>query len=211
MRPFEGIRVTMPVFVSFLSAERFIEEKEKWLRKTYEKISKAEKSYTIFHYDTTFQTIEHSLEIVKINDAKPLVKLRDGKISVLCPDSRDIKEKEIQEMIRWGIEAAWRIEAKKYLPVRLKELATLYGFEFNKVTIKNSKSRWGSCSKANNINLSLHLMRLPGYLTDYVLLHELVHTIHKNHSKRFWEKLDAITGNARISDRELKHYRIGIY
>ena len=211
VRPFEGIRVTIPVYVSFGRAEKFIEEKENWLRRTLERMRDAERSFTIFNYDTSFSTREHSLEIIKINEGKPLVKLHKGRIMVLCPDNRDIKEKEIQEMIRSGIEAAWRKEAKKYLPVRLEELAIKYGFEVSKVTIKNNKSRWGSCSKKNNINLNLHLIRLPEHLSDYVLLHELVHTIHKNHSNKFWNQLDMITGSAKSLDRELKQYRIGIY
>ena len=211
VRPFEGIRVTVPVFVSYTRAERFIEEKEAWLRKTLGKIRNAERSFTIFDYNTSFHTTDHSLEIVKITDGNPLVKLQERKILVLCPDNRDIHEKEIQELIRRGIEAAWRKEAKKYLPARLEEMAKLYGFEFRKVTIKNNKSRWGSCSRINNINLNLHLMRLPTHLSDYILLHELVHTIHKNHSKKFWKQLDTLAGNARSLDRELKQHRIEIY
>lgn len=211
VRPFEGIRVTVPLFVSYTRAERFIEEKEAWLRRTLGKIRNAESSFTIFDYDTSFQTRDHSLEIVKITDGNPRVKLQEGKILVFCPDNRNIFEKEIQELIRRGIEAAWRKEAKKYIPARLEELAKLYGFEFRKVSIKNNRSRWGSCSKVNNININLHIMRLPGHLSDYILLHELVHTIHKNHSQKFWKQLDIIGGNAKSLDRELKQYRIEIY
>jgi predicted metal-dependent hydrolase len=54
-------------------------------------------------------------------------------------------------------------------------------------------------------------MRLPKNLSDYVMLHELVHTVHKNHSKKFWSHLDAITGKAKALDKELKKYRIEIY
>jgi len=211
VRPFKEIRVTVPVFVSYTRAEKFIEEKEDWLRKTLGKMRNIERSFTIFDYDTSFHTIDHSLEIVEITDGKPMVKLQESKILVLCPYNRDIHEKEIQELIRLGIEAAWRKEAKKYLPARLEELAKLYGFEFRRVTIKNNKSRWGSCSRKNNINLNLHLMRLPVHLSDYILLHELVHTIHKNHSKKFWKQLDTLTGNARSLDKELKQYKIEIY
>lgn len=211
VRPFEGIRVTLPAFISFKRAERFIEEKESWLRRTYVKIRNAEKSFTIFDFDTDFHTMEHALRMVKVTDGNPQVKLCGDKILLLCPADRDIKEKEIQRLIRWGIEAAWRKEAKKFLPVRLEELAGLYGLKFRKVSVKNNRSRWGSCSASNNINLSLHIMRLPGHLSDYVLLHELVHTVHKNHSKRFWNHLDIITGNAKALDKELKNYRIEIY
>ena len=211
VRPFEVIRVTIPVYVSFKRAERFIEEKESWLRRTLAKIRNAEESLTIFDFETNFHTKDHSLKIIKTANGKPQVKLHEGKILVLCPDDRNINEKEIQQLIRRGIEAAWRKEAKKYFPVRLGELARLYGFEFRKISIKNNRSRWGSCSGSNNINLSLHIMRLPGHLSDYIMLHELVHTVHKNHSKSFWKHLDTITGNAKALDRELKKYRIEIY
>jgi predicted metal-dependent hydrolase len=211
VRPFERITITVPFFVSFMRAEKFIEEKENWLRKTMGRIRNAERSFTIFDYNTSFHTRDHSLEIIKIPGGKPLVKLQGRKILVLCPINRNIQDKDIQELIRLGIETAWRKEAKKYLPERLEELAKLHGFEFRKVTIKNNKSRWGSCSKMNNININLHLMRLPVHLSDYILLHELVHTIHKNHSKKFWKQLDTLTGNARSLDRELKQYRIEIY
>jgi predicted metal-dependent hydrolase len=211
VRPFKEIRVTMPVYVSFKRAERFIEEKESWLRRTLIKIRNAEEYFTIFDFETSFRTTDHVLKIVKSTDGKPQVKLNEGKILVFCPDDRDIKEKEIQQLIRRGIEAAWRKEAKKYFPARLEELARLYGFKFRKISVKNNRSRWGSCSGSNNINLSLHIMRLPGYLSDYILLHELVHTVHKNHSKNFWKHLDTITGNAKVLDKELKRYRIEIY
>jgi hypothetical protein len=211
VRPFEGIRVTVPVFINFSRAEKFIEEKESWLRRNMAKIAFAEKSLTVFDYDTAFHTVDHFLKIVRVKGEKPLIKLNGGVILAFCPEGRDIKENEIQQMIRRGIETAWRKEAKKYLPVRLGELARSNGLVFRKISIKNNRSRWGSCSVTNNINLSLHLMRLPENLSDYVMLHELVHTIHKNHSKRFWDHLNGITGNAKVLDKELKKYRIEIY
>ena len=91
------------------------------------------------------------------------------------------------------------------------ELAEKHNFKYKKVAIKNAKTRWGSCSYVNNINLSLHLMRLPDYLIDYVILHELVHTKIKNHSKDFWHFLDYVSGNAKKLDKELKDYRTHIY
>jgi len=54
-------------------------------------------------------------------------------------------------------------------------------------------------------------MRLPDHLIDYVILHELVHTVHHNHSKRFWAMLDKVTDGAKILDKELSKYRIAIY
>jgi hypothetical protein len=119
-----------------------------------------------------------------------------------------IENKEVQEFIRKVIIEVYRIEAKQILPKQISELATRYGYQFNKIAIKNLKSRWGSCSSKNNINLNLHLVRLPKHLMEYVLLHELVHTVHKNHGIEFWKELDKHVGNAKALQYELRNYSI---
>ena len=105
---------------------------------------------------------------------------------------------------------AYRKEAKQLLPERVAFLAKQDGFSYNNLSIKNIKSRWGSCSAKNNINLSIYLMKLPDELIDYVILHELTHTIHKNHGKDFWNYLDKITGKPKELAARIKKYRTGI-
>lgn len=78
-----------------------------------------------------------------------------------------------------------RSQAKILLPARLSELAQIYGFAYNKVTIKHNSTNWGSCSTRNNINLNLNLVRLPAPLRDYVLLHELCHLRFHDHGQAF--------------------------
>ena len=98
--------------------------------------------------------------------------------------------------------------AEEFLERRIKKLADKFGFVYNKVTIRNQKTRWGSCSGKNNINLNIKLMNIPNHLIDYVLLHELVHTKFKNHSSLFWRSLDIYVGNAKAIDKELKKYSL---
>ena len=211
IKPFEPLKVTLPVFESFKRAEEFLDEKEKWIHKTLDKVRKLEDQYTLFKEDSVFHTHEHELAMVRIEEESPKVSLKEKKILVQLPEAADIMSSEIQEMIRWGIQAAWRKEARKYLPVRLSEFSRKHQLPYKKVIIKNNKTRWGSCSQQNNINLSLHLMRLPDHLIDYILLHELAHTVHKNHGRRFWKHLERICPNASSIDKELKEYRIEIY
>ncbi len=211
IKPFEPVKLTVPVFVSQKRAEEFLWVKEKWINKNLEKIRSFEDQYTVFSEDTDFRTHEHVLSISRIQEVNPSVSLKNKNILVQLPEAADIKDPKIQEMIRWGIQAAWRKEAKRYLPPRLGELSRKHHLPFNKVIIKNNRSRWGSCSARNNINLSLHLMRLPEHLIDYILLHELVHTVHKNHGKQFWREFEKIHPGARAADRELKEFRIDIY
>ncbi len=211
MKPFEPLRLTLPFLAPYKRAEEFLVKKEKWIRKNLEKIRKLEDSYTLFTEETRFSTREHVLEISRSPEQNAHVSLKNKKILVQLPEQADVRNPAIQEMIRWGIQAAWRKEAKKYLPARLGELSRKHDLPYSRAFIKNNKTRWGSCSHRNNINLSLHLMRLPDHLVDYVLLHELVHTVHRNHSKRFWKDLEKLFPNARTTDRELKEYRIDIY
>lgn len=101
-------------------------------------------------------------------------------------------------------------KVRRILISRLSELSRKYGFSYNKVFIKNQKTRWGSCSARNNINLNIKLILLPGELMDYVLLHELVHTKIKNHSKRFWDELNRFVPNARSLNRQLRKSGVGL-
>ena len=99
-------------------------------------------------------------------------------------------------------------KARPKLEGRIKELVQKYQFTFNKLSIKNQKTRWGSCSLKNNINLNARLLHLPTELIDYVILHELVHTKVKNHSQEFWSTLDKYVGDSKFYDKELKNYKI---
>ena len=87
---------------------------------------------------------------------------------------------------------------------RVKELAKVNGFKHNKITIKLMKSRWGSCSSRNNISINILIGHLPKRLQDYVIIHELMHTKIKNHSKHFWTELGKIVDDLKELRRELK-------
>jgi predicted metal-dependent hydrolase len=211
IKPFSGVRVSVPKSVSFKKAKDIVEQRMDWIKKHLSRMQKAEEMFTVFDWSTEFKTREHELRLVQSDNKVLRATVRNGQIRINIPKETDISTNKVQQEIRKGIERAWRKEAKAFLTVRLEELAKIHGFSFKKITIQNAKTRWGSCSFDNSINLSLHLMRLPDYLIDYVILHELVHTKIKNHSPQFWQLLDQVSGNARKLDREVKQYRIEIY
>ena len=99
-----------------------------------------------------------------------------------------------------------KFQARKKLINRLNELAEWHGYNYNRVFIRNQRTRWGSCSSKNNISLNIKLTLLPNELMDYVILHELVHTRQKNHSKDFWAELNNLVGNAKKLSARLKEY-----
>lgn len=102
-----------------------------------------------------------------------------------------------------------RHEAKAWLPGRVALWAEKFGFRYGRVTIRASRSKWGSCSGENNISLSLYLMTLPPHLRDYVIIHELCHTVHHNHSKSFHSLVDqCLAGEEKNLRSELRRFSI---
>ncbi len=94
-------------------------------------------------------------------------------------------------------------DAKQKIIKRLNELSEKHDIPYNRVFIRNQKTRWGSCSSKKNISLNMKIVRLPKKLMDYVIIHELVHIRHGNHSKKYWEALNRLTGDARSLNKEL--------
>jgi len=87
---------------------------------------------------------------------------------------------------------------KRFIEVALPRLSYFsdkHKLKFNQVRVKKQKTLWGSCSSKNNINLNYLLIMAPMKVIDYVIVHELVHTIHKNHSAKFWQKVETIMPN----------------
>ncbi len=104
-------------------------------------------------------------------------------------------------------------QARTILLARLQLLAANYGYSFNRVSFRNQKTVWGSCSYRNNISLNINLILLPDELIDYILLHELAHTRVKNHSLTFWNELDKVLGTpgkAKYLQKKLRNFKIGV-
>jgi len=113
----------------------------------------------------------------------------------------------VQMAARLASERAIKKEAEKLLPERLEKLSRLHLLTYRSVKIKRLASRWGSCSSSKVITLNFFLMQLPWPLIDYVLMHELVHTKHMNHSADFWADFERIHPNAKAARDILKKYR----
>lgn len=80
-------------------------------------------------------------------------------------------------------------EAAAYLPLRVRYYAEKMSVSYGRITIRNQRTRWGSCSRKGNLNFNCLLMLMPEDVIDYVVVHELCHRIEMNHSKRFWDQV----------------------
>lgn len=95
-------------------------------------------------------------------------------------------------------------QAVEYIPKRVKYYAEKENFVYNKITIKNLVSRWGSCSTKGNLNFNCLLMLTPDYVMDYIVVHELCHLREMNHSEKFWAEVEKIIPDYQRAELWLK-------
>ena len=108
------------------------------------------------------------------------------------------------ESMRAAFEARLRAIANAELPARCADLARQHGLEVSRVTIRNQRSRWGSCSARGAIALNWRLLQMPAAVSDYVILHELMHLRQPNHSRRFWREVAAVCDGWRAAEHWLR-------
>jgi predicted metal-dependent hydrolase len=101
------------------------------------------------------------------------------------------EQARIRESADPDVEREWRERAKRELPARLLELAAAHGLSVARVSVRNQRWRWGSCSRNGHICLNWRLARMPAPIRDYVMIHELMHLKQMNHSPKFWKLVAA--------------------
>ena len=207
IHPQKGTRVTIPGSMSLETARLFVEDKRNWIETKLLEI----KSSTQHNYiKTGYKTRDHEVLFVPSPIKSIEVNIEGGVVKISHPETISSTSVELQSAAEPTIVQVLRLEAHKHLPKRVDDLAKQFNFTYNTLRIKNIKSRWGSCSSLNNINLSIYLMLLPDDLIDYIILHELTHTIHKNHGPNFWNHLNSLTGNVKALNARVKKYRTGV-
>jgi predicted metal-dependent hydrolase len=96
--------------------------------------------------------------------------------------------------------------AARELPARVLELAAPHHLPVQRVTVRNQRSRWGSCSRRGTISLNWRLVQTPLFVRDYLVLHELAHLREMNHSSRFWSEVERICPDFPEAERWLKQH-----
>jgi hypothetical protein len=162
-----------------------------------------------FTEDTVIESFTFTAGITRTNAFETCrMSLKEDKLTILVPEKMNIQEKKVQQNIKEMLINALRLEAKRVLPTKTDHFAKLFGLNYNQIKINKSLSRWGSCSGKKNINYSLYLMLLPEIYIDYIVCHELAHTVEMNHSEKFWRLLnDFCDGKAKDLRSSLRKYK----
>jgi len=180
--------LTAPKFAMAFEINRFLKSKQSWIEKHLDKALKKANLRPRPQYkngDTFYYFGEPvSLVINTTHKKRPDVKIRGEKMYLTINDS--IAESKIPLYAKKAIQDYYRKKAEEAVHDRLQNFNEHYGFKYNRVTLRNQKSRWGSCTSRGNLNFNWRLIMAPIEVIDYVIVHELCHLKQMNHSKNFW-------------------------
>lgn len=192
------LRVAVPSYVPLFMVRRMISGSRTELRRLVASKPKIKLS------DGMLIGKSHSL-VVRTAPVHSLRLIGQQLILSLAP-SESLDDTVIVTSVRERMRALLRKEAKAHLPRRIAHLAKEYGYSYNQLRFTHASTRWGSCSSAGTISLNIALMNLPLELMDYVLLHELAHTRHMNHSSAFWAELSRTDADYSAHRKQLRAY-----
>lgn len=194
--------VTSPFNISEEVILNIIKKKEKWIRSKLQlfeqqgshKDRKFKSGEKLLYIGEELELEIHSLSRDKIqflgdyNFSSDLVRIVAKKVIVYINDNKHNTEDIIRDLII----KCYKREAEKLLKERTLYYSKIIGVRPNKITIKDQKTIWGSCSSKKNINYSYRLIMAPIDIIDYVVVHELCHLIHMDHSKEYWRSVELI-------------------
>jgi predicted metal-dependent hydrolase len=185
----DGGCVTIPRGGNLEEARKFAERNLAWLEERLKKLR-----------DNPKAALDQN-SILFRGEAVPLVAMPDGRIFLgehamhVEADANDL---------RLQVERKLWVLARNELPIRVDELATQHGLRVSRVSVRNQRSRWGSCSAKGVISLNWRLIQTPEFVRDYIIVHELMHLREMNHSHRFWKLVYEAFPQTQMAEQWLK-------
>lgn len=191
------VRLSIPWYVSQKTGIKYLLSKKDW-------ITDHRPSVITEWQNGQKLTDEYKLSLLDSAQSKISSKLGQDELIINLPKNynTDQKHKAVSRVVKKFL----RTESERLLIPLTREAAKSYGFEVKSIQIKHLKSRWGSCNHKKEITLNAMLLTLPDELIEYVIIHELSHTRHLNHSKDFWKEVERILPKYKTYRKSLKKF-----
>jgi predicted metal-dependent hydrolase len=206
IHPEKGVIIRAPRFASNWRIDKFLKEKEKWILKTLEKVQQNKHSKPTFKFEPgeKFPYLGELVQPTTNSQANPLTDISQTNLPAYTHKPQTSIYKR-QDVIAWYKEKALSILTERTL-LYAKILSQKLNRETHptKIKIRNYRSRWGTCSANNQITYNWRVVIAPIEIVDYLIIHELCHIVHKNHSKKFYELVSFLDPNYKKNRKYLR-------
>lgn len=187
------LELVLPAAAKVEDGISILEKNKAWIRKRKKLLRDGDGGY--YYMGERIQVArEYSTEVGEHH-----LRLKAGMLSITSPDGSTMKTTTIYN-------GFIRQQAKRYLIPRAEELAVKYNFSVTRYSLRQQKSRWGSCSSKGTISLNINLMKCPSEVIDYVIVHEFCHLRYMDHSQKFWREVEKYIPEYKKLRKQLKFY-----
>jgi predicted metal-dependent hydrolase len=211
----DGVAVaTIPVRGSEREAWRFVEKHRAWLERARERQRRRPRAAEVWTIGTRVLWRGELTEVRVASSGGLAAGAPAGEAGAgtaarehrpkICLAADVFQVARLEGDLRPTLEAHFARRARIELPARTWELSALTGVDVKAVTVRNQRSRWGSCSGQGTISLNWRLVQTPDFVRDYIIYHELMHLREMNHSERFWARVEEVCPAWREAERWIK-------
>ena len=205
LRPDGTARVTIPRGGSTALARQFVERHAAWLERELQRLQSQPRKPAVWTIGTEILLRGEAVRI-ETGSSRDGARTRTIRAETVRFGSESVRVSDPAADLRPAIEGHLRQLAARELPPRVLELAARHGLTVRRITVRNQKSRWGSCSRRGTISLNWRLIQTPAFVSDYICLHELVHLRQMNHSPGFWREMERVCPDYRMAKHWLKEH-----
>jgi predicted metal-dependent hydrolase len=194
-----SLTIRAPLKLAHGAIQDFLTQKADWVQKTQAKLQARTAQRASHHFGAgdLFPFLGRSLPLTLVPAQRPALQLHAQGFSL---------SQSVQARARQHFEAWYKEQARQHLQARLDHFAKLHNFKVHGLRITSALTRWGSCSSQNKIAFTWRLVMAPPEVIDYVVVHELAHTVHHNHGPKFWSLVASIVPDYKQHVRWLKQH-----
>lgn len=192
---YRGLIITSPKKLSAKRLDKICIENQNWIKA--QQLRFPLKQSTTLPDELNLITLSQSYQLTFLISVKTSVLLNDNHLTIMARD----KEQQLKSLKKWV-----RQQAKKLFAEKLQAWSVTTALSYSKLSVRSQKSRWGSCSSAGTISLNDQLLFMPSSVLDYIIVHELCHTVLPNHSARYWALVEQHYPNHKLQEQLLAQY-----
>ena len=194
-----NIIVKVPLYMTKKQIQQLVTKQEAWILETLDKKKKLIETQDWYYTGKILYMGEYrEIKRIKTSLKKSSIDFNDKGFIIVSDGSEEVQ--------RQLVEKFFRKQAKEQLTGLADFYAKKIGVQYHKITIRNQVTRWGSCSSKGNLSFNLKVMCAPKEMIEYVVLHEVMHLKHFDHSKAFWQSIEEVMPNYKVCVNYFKQY-----